>query len=267
MDAAEFWATGDYAVVGDLWAQPGRDLAASLPVQGRDVVDLATGTGVTAIAAAARGARSVVGVDVTPDLLQEAARRADGAGLDVTWLTADFLDVPLPSRCADLVTSTFGIIFAADPAAALAEARRLTRPGGQIVFTSWSATGLFGRVRQTLAPFFPDAPEPWHETADDIRAVAGQDAQVSEESFTMAVESPEQFVGLLERRSAPIIVGAATLGATWPQARERLVATVREVGETCNGGFRLPAGYLRTTIGVTTTEPHGRAPGTDDTPR
>lgn len=118
MDPAEFWATGDYAVVGDLWAQPGRDLVASLPVQGQDVVDLATGTGVTAITAAAHGAQSVVGVDVTPGLLREAARRAGRARVDVTWVTADFLAVPLPSGCADLVTSTFGVVFAADPHAA-----------------------------------------------------------------------------------------------------------------------------------------------------
>ena len=248
MDPAEFWATGDYTVVGDLWAQPGRDLATSFPVEGRDVVDLATGTGVTAIAAALGGARSVLGVDVTPDLLREAARRADRAGVDVTWRTADFLAVPLPSRCADLVTSTFGIVFAADPSAALIEARRLTRHGGQIVFTSWSATGLFGQIRQTLAPFFPEAPEPWHETARGIRAVAGQDAQVSEESFVMTVGSPEQFVTQLEQHSAPIVLGAASLGPQWPQARERLVVTVREAGEHRDGGFQVPVGYLRTTL-------------------
>lgn len=254
MDPAEFWATGDYAVVGDLWAQPGRDLAASLPVRGRDVVDVATGTGVTAIAAATRGARSVVGLDVTPELLREAARRAVRSSVEVTWLTADFLSVPLPSRCADLVTSTFGIVFAADPGAALAEARRLVRPGGQIVFTSWSATGLFGQIRQTLAPFFPEAPEPWHETVDGIRAVAGRDVQVTEESFVMTVESPEQFVGQLERHSAPILLGAASLGPVWPQARERLLATVREAGEQGDDGFRLPVGYLRTTLSTTTDD-------------
>ncbi|MBE1878448.1 class I SAM-dependent methyltransferase [Myceligenerans pegani] len=252
MDPAEFWSTGDYAVVGDLWAQPGRDLAATLPVQGRDVVDLATGTGITAIAAALHGARSVVGVDVTPGLLREAARRADAAGADVTWLTADFTTVPLPDHSADLVTSTFGIVFAADPAAALAEARRLTRPGGRIVFTSWSTDGLFGRVRRTLAPFFPGAPEPWHERPDGIRTVAGADAQVSEESFDMTVESPERFVTLLEQHSAPIILGAASLGGTWPEAREQLVATVRDAagqaGEPTDGGIRLPVGYLRTTL-------------------
>jgi ubiquinone/menaquinone biosynthesis C-methylase UbiE len=264
MEPAEFWATGDYAVVGDLWAQPGRDLIASLPVQGRDVVDLATGTGVTAIAAAAHGARSVVGVDVTPDLLQEAARRAGTAGVDVTWLTADFLAVPLPSQCADLVTSTLGIVFAADPGAALAEARRLTRPGGRIVFTSWSASGLFGRIRQTLAPFFPPAPEPWHETANGIRAVAGENAHVTEESFVMTVESPERFVDQLERHSAPIVLGAAHLGPVWPQARARLLATVREAGEHGDGGCRLPVRYLRTTLGATTDEPHRTATRSDD---
>lgn len=251
MDPAEFWATGDYAVVGDLWAQPGRDLAAALPVQGRDVVDLATGTGVTAIAAAAHGARSVVGVDVTPGLLQEAARRADRAGAEITWLTADFLDVPLPDRCADLVTSTFGLVFAGDPGAALAEARRLTRPGGQIVLTRWSAAGLFGRIRQTLAPFFPAAPEPWHETADGIRAVLGQDAEVTGESFVLTVESAEHLVSQLEQHSAPVVLGATSLGPRWPQARERLLDTVRAAGEQGDDGFRLTVGYLRTTLGAT----------------
>ncbi|WP_423461826.1 methyltransferase domain-containing protein [Promicromonospora sp. MS192] len=256
MDPAEFWATGDYAVVGDLWAQPGRDLVASLPVQGQEVVDLATGTGVTAIAAAAHGARSVVGVDVTPGLLREAARRARQARVDVTWVTADFLAVPLPSGCADLVTSTFGVVFAADPRAALAEARRLARPGGRIVLTSWSATGLFGRIRQTLAPFFPEVPEPWHETVAGVHAVAGPDAQVTEESFVMTVASPEWFVSRLEQHSAPVVLGAASLGATWPQARERLLATVRDAGEPADGAFRLPVGYLRTTLDATAVGPH-----------
>ncbi|MEU4361483.1 hypothetical protein [Promicromonospora sp. NPDC023987] len=131
------------------------------------------------------------------------------------------------------------------------EARRLTRPGGQIVFTSWSTTGLFGQIRQTLAPFFPAAPEPWHETAHGIRAVAGQYARVSEESFVMTVGSPEQFVAQLEQHSAPIVLGAASLGPRWPQARERLVVTVREAGEHRDGGFQVPVGYLRTTLSTT----------------
>src|SRR5579875_677930 len=101
MEPSEFWSIGDYSVVGELWSSPGRDLIASLGVTGLDVVDLATGTGVTAIAAAEHGAASVVGVDITPSLLTEAARRAELAGVSVRWVEADVASVPLPDASAD----------------------------------------------------------------------------------------------------------------------------------------------------------------------
>jgi SAM-dependent methyltransferase len=248
MEPAQFWSTGDYAIVGDLWSSPGRDLAAALPVQDQDVIDLATGTGVTAIAMANRGARSVVGVDVTPTLLAEARRRAQAEGIDITWIEADMLSVPISSGSADLVTSTFGIIFAAAPDAALAEAHRLTRSGGSIVFTSWSDSGLFGRIRQALAPFFPDTPEPWHAHPDTIKSVAGSEADVTEQAFTMTIRTPVHFIDLLHQHSAPIILGARALGYAWPVARARLIDIVRTSGEEYHGTFRVPVTYLVTTL-------------------
>ncbi|MEM9131135.1 MAG: class I SAM-dependent methyltransferase [Actinomycetota bacterium] len=250
MEAAEFWSIGDYATVGDLWSAPGRVLAQSLTVAGLDVIDLATGTGVTAIAMAGRGARSVVGVDAAPKLLAEAGRRATRAGVDVDWVEADLAHVPLPDRSADVVVSTFGLIFAEDPAAALAECHRLTRPGGRIVFTSWSATGLFGRIRHVMSAYFPDAPEPWHERPDDIRAVAGPSCDVVERSFTMTVASPEAFVDQLERHSAPFVLAVQTLGERWADARDDLVDVVAAVGGRSNGDHRVEVGYLVATVAV-----------------
>ncbi len=251
MEPSEFWQLGDYAIVGELWSAPGRDLAASLDVADLDVVDLATGTGVTAIALAGEGARSVVGVDAAPELLAEAARRAAARDLDVTWIEADVASVPLPDRSADVVTSTFGLIFAADPGAALDECRRLTRPGGQIVFTSWAATGLFGQLRQTLSPYFPEAPEPWHETIAGIRAIVGPEAEVVERSFTLVVESPEAFVSQLERFSAPFVLGAEALGDRWPLARRDLHETITaagDIGGDIDAVYRAEVAYLVTTF-------------------
>ncbi|MEM9564419.1 MAG: class I SAM-dependent methyltransferase [Actinomycetota bacterium] len=250
MEAREFWAVGDYAVVGELWSAPGRDVAAALDVAGLDAVDVATGTGVTAIAIAEQGARSVVGVDATPELLAEAGRRAEAKGLDVTWIEADLASVPLPDRSADVVTSTFGLIFAADPGEAIAECRRLTRPGGRVVFTSWAATGLFGQLRQTLSPYFPEAPEPWHETVAGIRAVVGPEAEIVERSFTMVVASAEEFVSQLERFSAPFVLGAEALGDRWPTARRDLLGTVTAAGSTGpdDDAYRAQVSYLVTTI-------------------
>jgi ubiquinone/menaquinone biosynthesis C-methylase UbiE len=248
VDAAEFWSIGDYAVVGDLWRTPGRDLAARLDVSGRDVVDLATGTGVTAIAMAREGARSVVGVDLTPSLLAEARRRSADAGVGVDWVEADLCAVPLPADAADLVVSTFGLIFAADPAAALAEAERLTRPDGRIVFTSWSGSGMFGRIRRALSPYFPDDTGPWHESANAIRDVAGARAAVEEWSFLLDVPSAEAFVAQLEQHSAPFVVAADTLGDDWARARADLLEVVASGGASYAGRFRAEVTYLVTTL-------------------
>jgi SAM-dependent methyltransferase len=248
MQPAEFWSIGDYGVVGDLWASPGRDLAASLDVAGRDVIDLGTGTGVTAIAMAQRGAESVVGVDITPRMLAEASRRAAAAGVGVRWVEADLADVPLPGGSADLVVSTFGLIFATEPRKAVDEARRLVRPGGQVVFTSWSPADLFGAIRQVMAAYFPDAPTPWHESEDAIRDVAGPDAVVTERFFTLSVDSPEAFVHQLERWSSPIVLASQALGEQWPTARDQLTDVVSGAGHLESGGYRAQVPYLVTTL-------------------
>ncbi|NHC24307.1 class I SAM-dependent methyltransferase [Nocardioides sp. IC4_145] len=248
MDPSSFWRVGDYGIVGDLWAAPGRDLAAALDVRGLDTIDLATGTGVTAIALARHGAASVVGVDITPPLLAEAARRAEAASLRITWLEADVTSVPLPGASADLVTSTFGLVFAAEPRRAVAEAVRLTRPGGQVVFTSWSPDGLFGEVRRTMAAHFPEAPAPWHESEAGIREVAGPLAAVTERHFELVVASPETFVAQMEQWSAPIVLAARSLGDRWPAARGQLVDVVTGTGAVVRDTFRVQVPYLVTTL-------------------
>ncbi|MEM8924996.1 MAG: class I SAM-dependent methyltransferase [Actinomycetota bacterium] len=248
MEAGEFWSIGDYSIVGEFWGAPGRDLAASIEPDGLDVIDLATGTGVTAIAMAERGARSVVGVDAAPKLLREAERRANAAAVDIEWIEADVAAVPLPDRAADLVVSTFGIIVADDPRTAIGECRRLVRPGGRIVLTSWSGQGLFGRIRQALGPYFPDAPEPWHEDAAPIRAVVGPEAEVTTRSFMLTAETPEAFVAKLEQHNPPFIVGARALGDRWPRARADLLDVVAAADQGDADGYRAVVDYLVITI-------------------
>lgn len=61
-------------------------------------------------------------------------RAADRHGLDLTLLAGDAHALPLPDGAADAVVSTLVLCSVADPAAALAEARRVLRPGGALVF-------------------------------------------------------------------------------------------------------------------------------------
>ena len=248
MDAGELWSIGDYATIGELWSAPGRELAASLDVAGCDVIDVATGTGVTALEIARRGARSVVGVDASAKMLAEAAVRAANAKLEIDWIEADFASIPLPDESADLVVSTFGLMFASDPGAAFGEARRLLRPGGELIFTSWAASGFFGRLFLVMSKHFPERPTPWHESPEGIRALLGDDARVEEHSFPLSIESPEWFVSQLEQFSAPFMVAIEGLGPKWSAVRSELVESVTEMVAPADVGYSAEVHYLTTTL-------------------
>jgi hypothetical protein len=56
------------------------------------------------------------------------------------------------------------------------------------------------------------------------------EADVSEQAFRLTVGSPEEFVGLMERYSAPIMLATQTLGERWPSARADLLAAVEAAG-------------------------------------
>jgi ubiquinone/menaquinone biosynthesis C-methylase UbiE len=104
----QMWGqVGSYRTMGDVFAACGRDLVATLDVSGAQVLDVACGTGNTTLAAARAGAAHVTGVDLTPELLAEAAQRAAAAGLDdrVSWHESDMASLPVPSSAFDVVVS------------------------------------------------------------------------------------------------------------------------------------------------------------------
>jgi ubiquinone/menaquinone biosynthesis methyltransferase len=101
-------------------------LAAAGP--GSRVLDLACGTGDIAFALAARGAQ-VVGLDITHRMLQLA--RAKGRG--PRFVTGDMLALPFGNNAFDVVTTGYGLRNVPDLSRALAEARRVLRPGGTFV--------------------------------------------------------------------------------------------------------------------------------------
>jgi SAM-dependent methyltransferase len=100
------------------------------------VVDVGAGTGTFAIAAAARGVR-VVAVDGDPDVLQRAARKPGAERVRFEEGLADGL--PLDDATADRVVMSL-LLHHLEPQAkdrALAEARRVLRPGGRLHLADW----------------------------------------------------------------------------------------------------------------------------------
>ena len=107
---------------------------------GSRVVDLGSGPGHTAAAAAERGAR-VVGLDVTPEMVAIARSRHP----DLTFEVGDAQELPFPDASRDAVVGNFVILHLGDPERAAAEAARVLAPGGRVAFSTWDlpATNRF----------------------------------------------------------------------------------------------------------------------------
>lgn len=109
------------------------------PRAGKTVLDLAGGTGDIAFRLRRSGADAVTVSDINADMLEVGRKRAaqkDISALD--WLCADAESLPLPDRCADLVTCAFGVRNMTHPERALADIHRVLRPGGRFLCLEFS---------------------------------------------------------------------------------------------------------------------------------
>ena len=117
-----------------LWR--GRALRKAEVSVGQTVVDLCTGTGDVAFAAArivGPGGR-VVGVDFVQEMLDIAERKRVAKKIEwLEFIRADALELPLPDNSADIVSVSFGIRNVDDPLRCLAEMKRVARENGKIV--------------------------------------------------------------------------------------------------------------------------------------
>lgn len=107
-------------------------------VQGMRVVDVACGTGVLALEAAARVMPSghVVGVDLNEGMLAVARRKNPG----IDWRQAPAEALPLDDAEVDACVSQFGLMFFADQQKAVSEMWRVLRPGGNLAVAVWDST-------------------------------------------------------------------------------------------------------------------------------
>ncbi len=127
----------------------------------RRVLEVAAGTGVLTRAMAARlpEAVEIVATDLNASMLEHAA--SIGTTRSVSWRTADAQSLPFDDAGFDAVVCQFGAMFFPDRPRAYAEARRVLRPGGTFVFSTWTSIGeneLAHVVQETLAILYPDDP-------------------------------------------------------------------------------------------------------------
>jgi SAM-dependent methyltransferase len=251
------WAAGDYADIARTIEAVAHEVLDAVGVQaGETLLDVATGTGNAALEAARRGAR-VTGLDLTPELLPIARRRAAQEGLELTLVEGDAQALPFEDDSFDRVTSVFGAMFAPDQERTAAELLRVCRPGGTVAVAAWAPEGLNGQMFATLGKHLPPPPEGFRPpilwgAEGPVRQLFADAAEVRCALLpaTDSVKAPtvDAWIDYTERVLGPTILAKAALDAQggWPSARADLVALYERFNEADDGSLLAHPTYLLT---------------------
>lgn len=155
---------GDWADIQEGTIRPVYEavLERTCVTSGTRYLDVGCGAGMAAQMAAVRGAH-VSGIDAAEALLAIARRRTP----DGDFRCGDLEELPFDDGSFDVVTGFNSFQYAGNPAVALDEARRVTRPGSIVVIATWSnpdhmeAASLVAALRPHLPPPPPGAPGPF----------------------------------------------------------------------------------------------------------
>jgi SAM-dependent methyltransferase len=249
----QVWASGDYATVAARIPVISELLCDSADLRaGSRVLDVAGGSGNTALAAARCGAR-VVSLDYVPALLDRAMTRAAAEGLDLEVVEGDAQALPCADGSFDAVVSVVGVMFAPDQRRTAAELLRVCRPGGTIALANWTPTGFIGELFRTIGAHVPPpaglAPPPLWGSEDHVRDLLGDGVttlRARRRLFTFRYEAAEEFTETFRTYYGPTVAAFAALP---PEGRETLAADITALARRHNrlggdGPVAIPAEYL-----------------------
>jgi SAM-dependent methyltransferase len=152
------WIAGDFGEIAKSYATGAEEFVRSLNLQpGMRVLDVACGTGNLALPAARLGA-SVTGVDIAPNLVEQARKNATREGLAAQFDEGDAENLAYDDASFDAVITMFGAMFAPRPELVAAELKRVCRPGGFIAMANWTPTGFIGQMFKIVASHVPPPP-------------------------------------------------------------------------------------------------------------
>ena len=222
------WASGNYAAIGTILCITCELLCEAVDLRaGQEVLDVATGTGNTALAAARRFCE-VTGIDYVPDLLDRARLRADVEGLSLTLREGDAENLPFPDASFDVVLSTFGVMFAPSQEQAARELVRVCRPGGKIGLASWTPDGFLGEFFRIMGEYVPPPvgvrpPVLWgsEERVRELFGEAVTSLRANRRSFVNRFRSFEHYLEYFRTNYGPTLKAFEALDAAGRDALAR----------------------------------------------
>jgi SAM-dependent methyltransferase len=251
------WASGDFAVVAARLVFPAEHLCETADLQaGWRVLDVATGSGNAAIAAARRGC-DAVGVDYVPALLEQGRKRAAVEHLAAEFVEGDAEDLPFPTASFDAVTSTYGVMFAPNHRRAAAELARVCRPGGRIALACWTPDGFIGETFRVFSRYLPPTPglEPPVRWGDetyqrDLFADSAASFAAYRRTAIFRFRSAEENVQIFRTYYGPALRAFETLPPAQRDALyQDLIALARRYDRNAGAGpVAIGADYLETVI-------------------
>jgi SAM-dependent methyltransferase len=230
-----------------------RELA---PQPGQTVLELAAGAGDSGFEAAAivgEGGR-LISTDFSPAMLDVARRRGGDLGVDnVEYRVMDAERIELDADSVDGVLCRFGYMLMADPAAALAETRRVLRPGGRLALAVWgppdrnpffSILGMILVQGGHIPPPDPEAPGIFSMASEErirglLEGAGFNTVRIEEVPVRFTLSDIDDYLGLVIDTAGPIAIALRglsedELGRLRGQVEEAFAPFLGE------GGYEVP---------------------------
>jgi ubiquinone/menaquinone biosynthesis C-methylase UbiE len=250
------WASGDYHMIGTQIAIVSELLIEALDLHSTErVLDVATGSGNAALAAARRGC-AVVGLDFVPALLIRARRRAEADGLAADFVAGDAEDLPFDDGSFDVVSSVFGAMFAPDQDKTASELARVCRPGGRIGLVAHTPDGFIGQLFRTNArhvapPAGLRSPVLWG-TDERLREMFGDvstEIRSFRRTYVFRYRSPEDFLQYWRTFYGPTMKAFEAVGEAGRDSLQTdLLNLIARFNRAEDGTMIVPTEYLETVI-------------------
>lgn len=250
------WSSGDYHMIGTQILITSERLIESLDLRSTErVLDVATGSGNAALAAARHGA-DVIGIDYVPSLLDHARKRAAAEVVEVTFQEGDAEALPFEDGSFDVVTSVFGAMFAPDQERTAAELGRVTRSGGRIGLVAHTPDGFIGHLFKVISGHVPPTPglrSPilWG-TEDRLRELFGgslAELRARKRHFVFRYRTPDAYLDYWQRWYGPTLKAFEAVGpAGEPALRRDLLDLVARFNVADDGSMVVPSEYLEAVI-------------------